>query len=71
MVHRLLSDTLQKLGIQEIPALGEPFDPTKHQAVQMVEAGEGEMPGNVGAVVQKGYMADDRVLRHSMVIVNK
>ncbi len=71
MVHRLLSETLLKLGIEEIPALGEPFDPTKHQAVQMVDAAEGETPGNVGAVVQKGYMADERVLRHSMVIVNK
>jgi molecular chaperone GrpE len=71
MVHKLLADTLGKLGIEEIPALGEPFDPTKHQAVQMVEAAEGETPGNVGAVVQKGYMADDRVIRHSMVIVNK
>lgn len=71
MVHKLLSETLQKLGIEEIPALGEPFDPTKHQAVQMVEAKEGDIPGNVGVVVQKGYMADDRVIRHSMVIVNK
>ncbi len=71
MVHRLLTDALGKLGIAEIPALGEPFDPTKHQAVQMVEASDGEASGNVGAVVQKGYMADDRVIRHSMVIVNK
>ena len=71
MVHRLLSDSLGKLGIAEIPALGEPFDPTVHQAVQMVDAAEGQLPGNVGVVVQKGYMADDRVIRHSMVIVNK
>lgn len=71
MVHKLLAETLGKLGIAEIPALGEPFDPTKHQAVQMVETAEGETPGNVGVVVQKGYMADDRVIRHSMVIVNK
>ena len=56
MVHKLLADTLQKLGIEEIPAMGEPFDPTKHQAVQMVETKDGETPGNVGAVVQKGYI---------------
>lgn len=71
MVHRQLLDTLEKLGIKEIPALGEPFDPNLHQAVQMVDAAEGEKPGNVGAVVLKGYMTDDRVIRHSMVIVNK
>ena len=71
MVHRQLLETLEKLGIREIPALGEPFDPNLHQAVQMVEAAEGQTPGNVGAVVLKGYMTDDRVIRHSMVIVNK
>lgn len=71
MVHRQLIETLEKLGIKEIPALGEPFDPNLHQAVQMAEPAEGETPGNVGAVVLKGYMADDRVIRHSMVIVNK
>ena len=71
MVHRQLLDTLEKLGIKEIPALGEPFDPNLHQAVQMMEAAEGQTSGSVGAVVQKGYMTDDRVIRHSMVIVNK
>jgi len=71
MVYRQLLDTLEKLGIKEIPALGEPFDPNLHQAVQMMEAAEGQTPGSVGAVVQKGYMTDDRVIRHSMVIVNK
>ena len=71
MVHKLLAEAIQKLGVEEIPAMGEPFDPTKHQAIQMVDAKEGETPGNVGAVVQKGYMSDDRVIRHSMVIVNK
>ena len=71
MVHRQLLETLEKLGIKEIPALGEPFDPNLHQAVQMMEAAEGQTPGSVGAVVQKGYMTDDRVIRHSMVIVNK
>jgi len=71
MVYRQLLDTLEKLGIKEIPALGEPFDPNLHQAVQMVEAAEGQTPGSVGAVVLKGYMTDDRIIRHSMVIVNK
>jgi molecular chaperone GrpE len=71
MVHRQLVETLEKLGVKEIPALGEPFDPNLHQAVQMTETAEGQTPGNVGAVVLKGYIADDRVIRHSMVIVNK
>ena len=71
MVHKLLAEAILKLGVEEIPAMGEAFDPTKHQAIQMAEAKDGETPGNVCGVVQKGYMADDRVIRHSMVIVNK
>jgi len=71
MVQRQLVETLEKLGIKEIPALGEPFNPNLHQAVQMVDTAEGQTPGNVSAVLLKGYMTDDRVIRHSMVIVNK
>lgn len=71
MVCRQLKDVVEKLGVKEIPALGEPFDPALHQAVQMVEPGEGASPGSVAAVMQKGYKMDDRIIRHSMVTVNK
>lgn len=71
MVCRQLKDAVEKLGVKEIPALGEAFDPALHQAVQMVEPGEGAVPGSVAAVVQKGYVMGDRVIRHSMVAVNK
>ena len=71
MVYKLLAETIQKIGVKEIPAFGEAFDPTRHQAIQMLEAKEGETPGHVAVVVQKGYMTDDKVIRHSMVVVNK
>lgn len=71
MVYKQLMDILAGMGINEIPALGCQFDPNVHQAIQQVEAGEGEVPGAVSAVVLKGYAADDRILRHSMVTVNK
>lgn len=71
MVYKQLSDIIAALGVKEIPALGCEFDPNVHQAIQQVDAKEGEKAGTVAAVALKGYMLDDRVLRHSMVIVNK
>ncbi len=71
MVYRQMRDVLEKLGVCEIPALGEVFDPNLHQAMQMVEPADGAVSGTVAIVVQKGYTQGDRVLRHSMVMVNK
>lgn len=48
---------------------GEKFDPAKHQAISMVEA-DGE-PNRVVAVLQKGYLIYDRVLRPALVTVSK
>jgi molecular chaperone GrpE len=71
MVYKQLSDIITGMGVKEIPALGKEFDPNLHQAIQQVDAKAGEAPGTIAAVAQKGYMLDDKVLRHSMVIVNK
>lgn len=70
MVYRQLSDAVAAFGVKEIPAQGEAFDPNLHQAISIGEA-EGKEPGIVLSVLQKGYMMDDKVLRHSMVTVSK
>ena len=62
------SETLTKLGVTEIEALGKPFNPNLHNAVMHVEdenAGESE----IVEVFMKGYIKGDRVLRHAMVKV--
>lgn len=69
MVYRQLRDTLQSQGLQEVKALGKPFDPHYHQAVMREEA-EGTEPGMVLEVIQKGYQLHDRVLRPAMVKVS-
>jgi molecular chaperone GrpE len=71
MVYRQLSDAISALGCKEISAQGEAFDPNFHQAISVDEAGEGQQPGVVTAVLQKGYTLGDKVLRHSMVTVSK
>lgn len=63
-------DLFDKFAIETIDPLGEPFDPQRHQAMSTQENGEVE-PNTVTAVLQKGYLLHDRVLRPAMVMVSK
>jgi molecular chaperone GrpE len=64
-----IMEVLKKHGVTPIDALGKPFDPMKHQAIQTVPAGKGQQPNTVAAVAQKGFLIHDRVLRPAAVIV--
>jgi molecular chaperone GrpE len=57
---------LEKLGLAEIPSMGEAFDPDCHNAVVCCPGGE---PGTVQEVFQKGYRARGRNIRCAMVRV--
>lgn len=68
MVQTLLSGALERHGLQEIAAIGLPFDPARHEALG-VEPNQ-EVPENqVVRVVQTGYLLGDHIVRHSKVIV--
>ena len=63
-----LKEILSKLGVEEIPALGETFDPALHNAVMHVEdesAGE----NTVVEVFQTGFKLGEKVIRFAMVKV--
>ena len=68
MVIRQLEETLVGMGLEEIPALGEVFDPEVHNAV-MREDADGVEAETVTEVFQKGYRLGNRVLRPAMVKV--
>ena len=61
-------EVFSKLGITEIEALGQPFDPALHDAC-MQQPAEGAESGAVTAVIQKGYKMGDKVIRHAVVAV--
>ena len=61
-----LLDGLKRFGFEEVPSLGEQFDPEKHNAV-MREAGD--EPGKILEVFQKGYRVKDKIIRYAMVKV--
>ena len=68
LVMRQFREALMALGLEEIPALGETFDPTVHHAV-MREDADGVEPETVTQVFQTGYRVGERVLRPAMVKV--
>ena len=68
MIFKQLKEVLEKAGVTEIEALGLDFDPNFHNAV-MTEDSEQYYSGKVTAVLQKGYILNNRVIRPSMVKV--
>src|SRR5215470_6674742 len=68
LIHRQFQDALQKIGVQAIPAVGQPFDPRVHEAIEMVDTTE--VPDHqVIDEFQRGYKYKDRLLRPAMVRV--
>jgi molecular chaperone GrpE len=70
LVYKQLRDALEKFGIKQFDAEGEPFDPTRHDAMMQVVTDE--VPENtVVQVLQNGYLYHEKVLRHAKVGVSK
>ncbi len=63
------AQAFKALNVEEIPALGLPFDPEVHSAVMQQPAAEGQESGTVVQVFQKGYKLGDKVVRHATVVV--
>jgi molecular chaperone GrpE len=68
MIMTQLEEILTKLGVEEIPAVGEVFDPKLHNAVMHVED-ESCGEGIIVEEFQKGFRMGDKVIRFSMVKV--
>ena len=69
MIYNQMSATLENEGVKEIvPSVGDKFDHTTMQAVEVVEGEEDDL---VTTVQLKGYMLKDRLVRPAMVVVSK
>ena len=68
MILKMFKEVLIKMGIEEIPSMGEKFDPNYHNAVMHVED-ENYNENIIVDVMLKGYKYKDKVLRFSMVKV--
>ena len=68
LVYKQMLGALDEIGVKPIEAVGQEFDPNFHNAVMTVESEDMES-GTVAEELQKGYMYQDSVVRHSMVKV--
>lgn len=69
LIRRQLNDALGKVGLEQIPAKGEPFDPNLHEAIDTIETEDQD--NQVVDELRRGYKLGSRLLRPSMVIVGR
>lgn len=67
-IKKQLEDYLKMQKVEAMVAVGEKFDPLKHEAIESVDGGES---GKIAEEVQKGYLIDGEVLRPAKVKVFK
>lgn len=70
LIYQHFREILEKEGLQEIKTIGEVFDPHFHEAVMQQESEE-YPEGVVMDEISKGYILNDKVIKHSKVIVSK
>jgi molecular chaperone GrpE len=70
IVLKQFKDALAKVGVRELQVQGEAFDPTRHEAVEVV-AVPASQDGRIVEEVQRGYTVHDRLLRPAKVVVGK
>lgn len=70
MINNNMKQILENYGVKKIECLNQEFDPTFHQAIEVVEV-ENTSPNIVVEVIADGYLYKDRVLRPAMVKVSK
>lgn len=71
LIYNKFTKYLADNGVKEIQSTGAPFDTELHEAVAMIPAENEEEKGLVKDTVQKGYMLNDKVLRHAKVVVSQ
>lgn len=70
LIYRKLLSLLDSQDVKPMDALGQPFDPTRHEAIGHMESTV-YPSGHIAEVVQNGYLIGDRILRPALVrIVN-
>jgi molecular chaperone GrpE len=71
LVKRSLLTRFGQFGVVHAPALGEPFDPQRHEAIALVPVTDPAQDGRVIDVMREGYAIGDETLRPAGVAVGK
>lgn len=70
LIHRHFLTALKKFELQEVEALGKPFNPHEHEAIAQIESGE-HAEGQIVACHRRGYRLHHRLIRPASVTVAK
>ncbi|GBL34822.1 protein GrpE [Filimonas sp.] len=71
LVFNKLKHVLQQKGLKAFDSIGEEFDVEKHEAVTEIPAPSTDMEGKVIDELHKGYLLNDKLIRHAKVVVGK
>ena len=69
MIYNRLYNVLQSFGLKAMESTGQAFDPDLHEAITEIPAPSPELIGTVIDTIEKGYMLNDKIIRHAKVVV--
>ncbi len=69
LIYNKLKRTLEQKGLEEIKAVGEPFNTDEHEALTQIPATDEGQKDKVIDVIQKGYKLNGKVIRYARVVV--
>ncbi len=70
LTYKQFLDSLGRFGVKVVQSIGEPFDPSRHQALGQVESDKHD-ENIVIQELQKGYLLEDRILRPALVNISR
>lgn len=71
LIYNKFRDFLSQKGLKEIEAMNCEFNTDYHEAVTKLPVQDKNLVGKIVDVIQKGYMLDEKVIRHSKVIIGE
>lgn len=71
LIYKKLKKYMEQNGVKEMDPEDKEFDADKHEAISVVPVPEENQKGKILDTVEKGYMINDKVLRHAKVVVGQ
>lgn len=71
LVYNKLKTVMQSIGLQEMESTGQDFDPEYHAAMTEIPAPDPSLQGKIIDTIEKGYLLNDKIIRHARVVVGK
>ena len=71
LVYNKLTGLMKSKGVTAMETTGETFDPELHDAITEIPAPSDDMKGKIIDTIEKGYLLNDKIIRHAKVVVGK